>query len=117
MISVDVFVPHEPLLLGMAEIFQKRVEIAGDIQQPHGFVVETELIPGHGLEEFLQGAETAGQRDVGARQRGESFLALVDRIDMLEADAVVPNEIREIRRNDPRSPRPRPRRRRPPRPP
>ena len=85
----------------MAKIFQKRVEIAGDIQQPHGLVVETELIPGHGLEEFLQGAETAGKRDVGVRQRGEPFLALVDRIDMIEADAVVSHKIREIRRNDP----------------
>lgn len=90
----------EALLLGVAQEREQAVEVAGRVEKAGGLVVDAELVPGDGFEQFVQRAEAAGQGDVGIRERGETLLALVHGGYLLEVDARLPNLGCQIRRDD-----------------
>ena len=63
------------------EVVGEPVEEARDVQQPARLAVVAELRPGQRLEQLVERAVAAGERDEGVRQLGHLRLALVHRLD------------------------------------
>ena len=68
---------QEALLHGVVEEGDERLVVARDVQQPQRLGVDAELRPGVDLEELLERADAAGQRDEGVGELGHERLALV----------------------------------------
>ncbi len=60
---------------------EQPIPVSGDVEQADRFAVKPELRPGEDLEQFLDRAEAARQRDHSIRQRLHQRLALVHRFD------------------------------------
>ena len=69
--------------LGHRVVEERREAVveAAHVQQPAGLAVHPELRPGDDLEELLEGAQPAGQREEAVGQVGHQRLALVHRVD------------------------------------
>lgn len=74
---VAVLGAHEGFLDGVVDKLHQRIVVAGDIEQAAGFAVHAELGPGPDLEEFLERAGAAWQRDEAVGLFHHHGLALV----------------------------------------
>ena len=72
---------HESLLAAVHQEAQQPVVVAIDIEQAQRLVVIAELAPRPDLEQLLEGADAAGQRQERIASLGHHHLALVHRLD------------------------------------
>ena len=72
---------QEALLHGVVEEGDERLVVARHVQQPQRLGVDAQLRPGVDLEELLERADAAGQRDEGVGELRHERLALVHRAD------------------------------------
>ena len=72
---------QEALLHGVVEEGDERLVVARHVQQPQRLGVDAQLRPGVDLEELLERADAAGQRDEGVGELRHQRLALVHRAD------------------------------------
>src|SRR6266849_5436150 len=63
---------------------EQRGEIAYSIEQADRFGMQADLLPGDDLEEFVEGAVAAGERDKAVRQVGHHSFALVHTIYLVQ---------------------------------
>ena len=94
---------QEALLHGVVEEGDERLVVAGHVDQPERLGVDAELRPGVDLEELLERADAARQRDEGVGELGHERLALVhgaDHPQVVEA-GVADLEVEDRLRDDP----------------
>ena len=90
--EVEVLWAEEFFFDGVTEESQDGVEIAVDIEQTDGFLVNTEYGPGDNFEEFLECADSARQGQKAAGQFGHSGLSLVHGVDDFELGDLIMGE-------------------------
>ena len=72
---------RNPSLEGVIEHADEAVEVAVDVEQSAGLVVQAELQFGDGFEEFVERSVAAGQRDERVGVFGHQRFALVQGVD------------------------------------
>lgn len=83
--------PEESLVVHVVNERDQRVVVALDVEEADGAGVETELGPGEDLEEFVERADAAGERDEAASDVGHHLFALMHGVDDVQGvDAGVP---------------------------
>src|SRR4051812_36524686 len=75
---------QEALPDGVVEQRGQAVVVAADVEDAHRLVVQAELAPGVDLDQLLERAGAAGERDERIREVGHEGLALVHRADLVE---------------------------------
>lgn len=73
-----VFGKDKAFLFGVVDGSHERLEISARIEQANRFFMDANLSPGNGLEQFVEGAKSAGQGNVALGQFVHAGLALVD---------------------------------------
>ena len=86
---VHLVVAHEAVTDRTAQKLQQIIVVAARIEDGHRLVVVAQLLPGPGLEQFLEGADTARQRQKGGTALGHHVLALVHGLDDVQFGATL----------------------------
>ncbi len=85
---VDARVDHgsvrrvqEPVLDGAVEKAEQQVEVTANVEQANGLVVEAELGPCQGLEQFVESAKAARQSEERIRELAHESLPVMHGLD------------------------------------